>query len=221
MQGSNMAGEPDAVVDFIIAQIDAGDALPGRAIDEKEMMQVCGVSQTQVHDALIRLEADGLVQRDPRKGTVIFQPTVAEFLTILEVHANLESFAAGLAAQRITDTLKAELLSVVGACGTHAAEYGNTDPAGYYQLNTRFHETIAQAARNDLLMQMIKTNARKLTAYYRMRYRHPGASQSSAKDHVAIADLIIGSKPEAAAAAMQEHFNYDRETVMDLIASAD
>lgn len=214
-----MAGQTDAVIDLIIAQIDAGEALPGCPIEEKEMMGLCGVSRTPVREALIRLEADGLVQRHPRKGAVIFQPTVAEFLTILEVHANLESFAAGLAAQRITDLLKVELSSVVSACAAHAEAYGNADPAEYYQLNLRFHGLIARAACNDVLMQMIKTNARKLMAYYRMRYRHPGAAHSSAKDHARIAGLILSAQSKEASAAMLEHFNYDRQTVMDLIAS--
>ena len=100
-----MAGQTDSVIDLIIARIDAGDILPGNEINEKEMMEACGVSRTPVREALIRLETDGLVQRHPRKGAVIFRPTVAEFLTILEVHANLESFAAGLAGQRIKRNL--------------------------------------------------------------------------------------------------------------------
>lgn len=214
-----MSKQTGAVIDLIITQIDAGDVLPGYAIDEKEMMRLCGVSRTPVREALIRLETAGLVQRHPRKGAVIFQPTVAEFLTILEVHANLESFAAGLAAQRITDDIKAELRAIVTACETHAAAHGNTQPAVYYQLNLQFHEVIVRAAHNDVLADMVKTNARKLMAYYRTRYRHPGAALASAADHACIADHIVAHRGREAAAAMLEHFNYDRQTVMDLIAS--
>ncbi|GAB5445404.1 GntR family transcriptional regulator [Gymnodinialimonas sp.] len=213
-----MTTQTTAVIDLIIARIDAGTLLPGAAIDEKEVMATCDVSRTPVREALIRLEADGLVVRHARKGAVIFQPSVAEFLTILEVHANLESFAAGLAAQRITEDVAAELRANVAACETHAAAKGHGDPAGYYQLNLQFHEIIVRAAHNDVLARMVKTNARKLMAYYRMRYRTPGASVASAKDHGRIARLILDHRAEDAQAAMLEHFNYDRQTVMDLIA---
>ena len=91
-----MAGQTETVIDLIIARIDAGEFLPGDAVSEKEMMETCGVSRTPVREALIRLETDGLVQRHPRKGDIIFRPTVVEILTILEIHANLASFAAGL-----------------------------------------------------------------------------------------------------------------------------
>jgi DNA-binding GntR family transcriptional regulator len=214
-----VAGQTDSVIDLIIARIDAGDMLPGNEINEKEMMEACGVSRTPVREALIRLETDGLVQRHPRKGAVIFRPTVAEFLTILEVHANLESFAAGLAAQRITTPLEAELQSIVAACSDHVAAHGSSSPAAYYQLNLQFHEVIVRAACNDVLLAMVKTNARKLMAYYRMRYSHADAAKLSANEHAEIADHILGKRSFEATAAMAAHFNYDRQTVMNLIAS--
>lgn len=214
-----MTTQTETVIELIIARIDAGEVLPGAPIDEKDMMAQCGVSRTPVREALIRLETDGLVQRHPRKGAVIFQPTVAEFLTILEVHANLESFAAGLAAHRITEHQKAELAAIVTACEAHAIAHGNSEPAGYYQLNLKFHEIIVRAAHNDVLAQIVKTNARKLMAYYRMRYRHPGAAVASAQEHAQIAEHICAHRAAEASGAMLEHFNYDRQTVMDLIAS--
>jgi DNA-binding GntR family transcriptional regulator len=66
---------------------------------------------------------------------------------------------------------------------------------------------------------MVKTNARKLMAYYRMRYRHPNAAASSSKEHAQIASHILNRRRDEAAAGMLQHFNYDRQTVMDLIAS--
>jgi len=214
-----MSKQTDAVIAVITEQIDAGGLLPGDPIEEKDMMARCGVSRTPVREALIRLETTGLVQRHPRKGAVIFQPSVAEFLAVLEMHANLESFAAGLAAQRITEAIGDELRANVAACTAHAADHQNTQPAAYYALNRDFHEIIVRAAGNAVLSQTLKTNARKLMAYYRERYRQPGAAVASAREHAIIADHILSRRSEAASAAMQAHFNYDRETVMDLIAS--
>ncbi|WP_390911056.1 FCD domain-containing protein [Pseudosulfitobacter sp. SM2401] len=214
-----MAGQTDQVIALIIARIDAGSILPGNAISEKELMETCAVSRTPVREALIRLETDGLVQRHSRKGAVIFKPTVAEFLTILEVHANLESFAASLAAHRITEATEADLRANVAACQAHVDTHGNAEPAQYYQLNLQFHEIVVRAASNDVLMHMVKTNARKLMAYYRMRYRHPDAATASAKEHAVIAGHILARRSDDAASAMLDHFNYDRQTVMDLIAS--
>jgi DNA-binding GntR family transcriptional regulator len=193
--------------------------LPGYQLLEKDLMVRCGVSRTPVREAIIRLETEGLIQRHARKGAMIFKPSVSEFLTILEVHANLESFAAGLAAHRISAKVAQELRQSVIACKTHAATHGNAQPSAYYQLNMAFHEIIARAACNDIAAHLVKTNARKLMAYYRQRYNHPDAAHVSAKDHELIAEHILHGRAEEASAAMSQHFNYDRETVMDLLAS--
>ena len=214
-----MAGQTDTVIEAILLAIDEGKLGPGDVIDEQALIARHGVSRTPVREALIRLETAGLVQRNARKGAVLFKPSLEEFLGIIEVHARLEAQAAGLAARRLTPALAQELEDIVQACEAHAAEFGSSRPAEYYQLNLRFHEVIARAAGNPFLIDLIKTNARKLMGYYRARYRYPGSVEASARDHREIAMLIAGHKREEAEAAMEAHFNYDRGTVMDLLAA--
>jgi len=214
-----MAGQTDTVIEAILAAIDDGEIGPGDAIDEQALIARHGVSRTPVREALIRLETSGLVQRHARRGAILFKPTLEEFLGIIEVHARLEAQAAGLAARRLTTELAQELEDIVAACEAHAAAFGSSRPSDYYQLNLRFHEVIARASGNPFLVELIKMNARKLMGYYRARYRYPGSVEASAREHRAIATLISAHKREEAEAAMETHFNYDRGTVMDLLAA--
>jgi DNA-binding GntR family transcriptional regulator len=202
-----------------VNQIDAGLILPGEQVSEKALMAQIGVSRTPVREALIRLEAEGLIQRHARKGAVLFKPDVAEFLTILEVHSSLESHAAELAAQRITPDMANCLRDIVAACKDHVEKSGVADYAEYYTLNIRFHGTIARASGNAVLADLIRLNARKLMGYYRMRYRAPGNSAKSCSEHSVICDHIVSNRPQEARLAMLEHFNYDRFTITDLIAA--
>ena len=86
-------------------------------------------------------------------------------------------------------------------------------------MNLRFHEVVARAAGNAFLTEMVKTNARKLLAYYRARYRYSGAIAASAQDHRAIARLIVDRDSAGAEAAMQRHVQFDQITAMDLLAA--
>lgn len=214
-----MAGQTEQVLNAVLRDIDAGRLNPGDMLDETALGAAHGVSRTPVREALIKLETAGLIRRLPRKGAVLFKPTLEEFLAILEVHARLEGQAAGLAARRLSPDLARELEAAVAACETHAAERPDRDPEAYYQLNLRFHGTVARAAGNPYLTEMIKTNARKLMAYYRARYRYPGAIAASAREHRAIAGLITAHRPAEAEAAMAEHVQFDHVTVMDLLAA--
>ncbi len=214
-----MAGQTDTLIAAILEDIDAGRLAPGQEIDEAVLAARHSVSRTPIREAYIQLEASGLIRRLPRKGAVLFKPTLEEFLAIQEVHAQLEGQAAGLAARRISPVLREQLQAVVAACEAHASQKGDADPDGYYQLNLRFHETVALGAANPFLVEMIKTNARKLMAYYRARYQYPGVIAQSALEHREIATLILSHDRDGAEAAMQAHVLFDQVTVMDLLAA--
>ena len=214
-----MAGQSETLIATLMTWIDIGRLNPGDVIDEAALVAEFGISRTPLREALLQLEAVGLVRRHPRKGATVFRPTLEEFLAILEVHAKLESLAAGLAARRLSKSFAEDLERVVAACEAHAAKKGDRDPDGYYQLNLRFHETVANAAGNPFLTESIKTNARKLLAYYRARYRYAGAIAASARDHRALADLILNRDSAGAEALMLQHVQFDQITAMDLLAA--
>ena len=214
-----MAGQTDAILTRILEGIDRGELSPGDPIEEKSLIAAYGVSRTPLREAIIRLEAMGLVDRPPRKGAVLFKPTLEQFLAILEVHAKLEGQAAGLAARRHDTGALARIEATVAACEAHARTHGDADPAGYYQLNLRFHEAVALASGNPYLLEMIKTNARKLLAYYRARYRTAGAIAASARDHRTLVELIRDRKADAAETFMTDHVQFDQVTAMDLLAA--
>ena len=138
-----MAGQTETIVAAILTAIEGGSLRPGGLIDEQELIEAHGVSRTPVREAMIQLETAGLIRRLPRKGAVVFKPTLAEFLAILEVHAKLEGQAAGLAARRLSATHAAALEAAVTACEEHAARLGDGEPDRYYQLNMDFHRVVA------------------------------------------------------------------------------
>ena len=214
-----MANQTETILRTLHDWIDTGRLNPGDEIEEAALVQHFGVSRTPVREALMQIEATGLVRRLPRKGAVVFKPTLTEFLAILEVHAKLEGQAAGLAARRLSASGARALEAATAACETHFATMGEAEPDAYYQLNLRFHAAVAESAGNPFLLDMIKTNARKLMAYYRARYRYAGSIEASARDHRAIAGLIFARDSEAAEAAMRQHVQFDQVTAMDLLAA--
>ena len=214
-----MANQTETIVRTLYDWIDTGRLNPGDEIEEAALVQRFGVSRTPVREALMQIEATGLVRRLPRKGAVVFKPTLEEFLAILEVHAKLEGQAAGLAARRLSPLGARALEAATAACEAHFATLGDADPDAYYQLNLRFHAAVAEGAGNPFLLDLIKTNARKLMAYYRARYRYAGSIEASARDHRAIAARITARDSEGAETAMRTHVQFDQVTAMDLLAA--
>jgi DNA-binding GntR family transcriptional regulator len=213
-----MAGQTEILIAALMSWIDTGRLNPGDAVDESALVAEFGVSRTPVREALLQLEAVGLLRRHPRKGATLFRPTLEEFLAILEVNAKLEGQAAGLAARRLSVSGAARLEEIVLACEAHVRDKGDADSDAYYQLNLAFHEAVAIASGNAFLTEMIKTNARKLLAYYRARYRFAGAIATSAAEHRLLLSLICARDSVQAEATMQAHVHFDQITAMDLLA---
>jgi DNA-binding GntR family transcriptional regulator len=214
-----MAGQTETILSAILKAIDVGELAPGDVLEEQVLSEAHGVSRTPVREAMIQLETEGLIVRNPRKGATVFRPTLEQFLAILEVHAKLEGQAAGLAARRLSRAHRTALELVVDDCEAHAASHGDGLPDLYYQLNLDFHRTVAEAAGNGFLLEMIKTNARKLMAYYRARYHYAGVIAVSAREHREIAELIFARDAAGAEAAMERHVGFDHVTAMDLLAA--
>ncbi len=214
-----MAGQTETIISAVLADIDTGHLNPGDSIEEQALIDAHGVSRTPVREAMIQLETAGLITRHPRKGATVFRPTLEEFLAILEVHAKLEGQAAGLAARRLSKSHARTLEAATAACEAHAATHGDAEPDHYYQLNLDFHRSVAEAAGNPFLLDMIKTNARKLMAYYRARYHYAGVIETSAREHREIAKLIASRRAAEAEEAMALHVSFDHVTAMDLLAA--
>lgn len=216
-----MAGQTETIIASILKDIDDGALNPGDVIEESALIARHDVSRTPFREALIKLETSGLIERTPRKGAVVFKPSLEQFLAILEVHAKLEGQAAGLAARRLSSRHTEALEAATAACEEHAARHGDGAPDAYYQLNLDFHRAVAEAAGNTFLLEMIKVNARKLMAYYRARYHYRGVIATSAVEHRDIVDLIKARDAAGAEAAMEGHVSFDHITAMDLLAVLD
>lgn len=214
-----MAGQTELVLNAILDSIDRGRLNPGDFVEEAAMMAAHGVSRTPVREALIQLETSGLIRRLPRKGAVLFKPTLQEFLSILEVNTRLEGQAAGLAARRLSQANAAQLEASVAACEAHEAEFGGSDPDGYSRLNNRFHEVVALSCGNPFLSDLITTNGRKVVAYYRASFRYPGEIAKSTAEHRSLVTLIVDRRAEEAEELMNRHLGFDQAMAMDLLAT--
>ena len=90
-------------------RIFSGALRAGERLKERELCRELDVSRTPVREALRRLEADGLVEIEPRRGGVVAGINAEEASEIYSLGVLLESYAARLAAERATEADLAEL----------------------------------------------------------------------------------------------------------------
>src|SRR5436190_3517507 len=80
-----------------------GDIAPNARLVESEISSFFGMSRGAVRNALIRLEQEGLVVREPHRGARVRQVSDREAIEILQARAVLEGLAVRLTAERIDE----------------------------------------------------------------------------------------------------------------------
>ena len=188
--------------------IKEGVLLPGDSIDEAELASQHQVSRTPIREALIQLQAQGLLTSLPRGGMIVAKMDLQQLLSLWELLAELEGVTVRLACQRMTPD---ELKALVQLHEQSRAVVDADDIAGWQESNLRFHELIYRAARNPYLRQEV-LRMRTRTGYYR---RHAfgalGQIKSSFEQHRQIVDAFQSANAEAASAAMIAHMRPARD----------
>lgn len=205
----------EEIVSRLRALILAGVLKPGdRLATERELAEQLVVSRSAVREALLRLQAAGLVERRQGSGTRVSarvpisaalaswgdddQTSIAaasEFRTVVEPQI------ARLAASRI-DAEELEALAAVVAESSTVL-----DGPRSVQLDIAFHAGVAAATRNPLLSSLSD-----LTVSWTLEARlfsHVAASgrRLSHEGHARILRALQTSNPDAAEAAMRVHLD--------------
>ena len=175
---------------------------PGSRVSEHALAERLGVSKTPVREAMLRLRQIGVIQSDGVRGGRVARPSrtairqAYEIREALEVHAVRSATARGGAAdlERIRDAAERSL---------ECARAG--DQEGFREHDFAFHRSIAAAAGNPRLTQLIED---VLTLIVTLRQRDfPGlqASVECGHAHVQIADAMARADIEGAEASARTH----------------
>ncbi|MGR3395710.1 GntR family transcriptional regulator [Pseudooceanicola nanhaiensis] len=197
-------------------EINAGILRPGDSIDEKSLAARFEVSRTPAREAIMQLAASGLVEIRPRHGAVVVSLDAAEAVAMMETLAILEAEAAALAAQRMPEHEVAVMLSIYEDSQSSAA---SLDSDAYIELNTRFHRTIYDGARNEYLGQMIRQTRKRMAFYHSSSLYQKARLERSWQEHGNVVHAIRDGDADRAREAMRDHILSGGRVYADLVAA--
>ena len=203
MADSSSDGLGSVVYHVIRERIVLGQLRPNELISEAELAQELHVSRTPVREALQRLADERLIRSHKRRW-IVYQHTVEEISEIYEVRTALESYAARLAAARISDETLAVLDDQVNSrplCMDHGDDV-------MVKTNNLFHATIVRACGNEQLQAFVEESHRYyFNSQVALLYREADIRKSQAQ-YVALLEALKSRNPDAAEAIAREHINH-------------
>jgi DNA-binding GntR family transcriptional regulator len=175
---------------------------PGTVLREDEMMREMAIGRTPLREAVKRLALENLVAVQPRRGTFVAAVETADIVNITEVRAELEGYAAELAAQRMEPPARRaaeELLhEVEEMSGAHDQEW-------FMRLDERIHHFTWDASGNPYLTDTLERYfTHSLRIWYLVLDRVPGLGHAVHDQTQLLQALLAGDGP-AARTIMREH----------------
>lgn len=189
---------------------------PGERLDETVLATRFGVSRTPVREALMQLDAIGLIELRPRRGAVVIDPGPHRVYEMFEVMAELEGLAGSLAARRL-DASSREVITATHEKCRQSTAAGDSD--AYYYDNEEFHKAIYAAGRSAFLEEQCLQLHRRLRPYRRLQLRVRNRLSTSFAEHCAVVDAIFAGNGDEARNLLRRHVGVQGERFSDLVAS--
>ena len=191
-----------------------GTLKPGERLMEVQLADDMGVSRTPVREAIRKLELEGLVLMIPRKGAYVSGISSKDIADVFEVRASLESLAASLAAERITEQ-ELEDLNRFMVEVTINAEVGDLEKV--IQSDTDFHEQIYHASRNNRLVQIINNLRDQIQRFRSASLSHPGRIKETLEEHKRLLEAISERNIVRASSLAREHIENAESIMMEAL----
>jgi DNA-binding GntR family transcriptional regulator len=201
------------VHDLLVRMIASGSLPPGTKLIETHLARQLGVSQAPVREGLRKLEAVGIVEIQPYRGSIVRDPSPTELINALVVTGRLEALAGELA----TSVMTADLLNRLDVLVKDMFEAGSAGKASeYVRLNTAFHSLIVEAANNDALTRVWRQLEPFTRAFLDTSLVEfdPGPVGG---DHALIVEFLREGDSQAVAAALESHVLEARQVLMDAL----
>ncbi|WP_417563433.1 FadR/GntR family transcriptional regulator [Microbacterium sp.] len=196
---------------FTSGSIEPGTRLP----PERRLAATLGVGRSAVREALASLEILGIVSVKPGSGTYL-RGTASDLLPntlswglligrqrtdeLLELRAGLEIYVARLAAVRESPP---DLTRLTEAIDDMRAAIG--DLSAFADADRAFHDAVAVAAGNGLLIDQLHVVRNLLQVYAGRAVASEADARRAQEEHEAVHAAIVRRDGDAAASAMAAH----------------
>ena len=175
---------------------------PGAKLIEQDLSSEFGVSRSVIRGVLADLEAQGLVEKQPNKGTVVCKIDPESLFEILEIREVLEGLSARLAARKSSEKDWKDLEKKFGEPCEQMVK--NRKYEEYLALITEFRKRTVEAAQNEELSKLIDSIYAKIRIVQRRIIILPGRIEQAINEHRAVIKAIMESDP-ARAEKMKRH----------------
>lgn len=203
------------VVETIREKILSGEITAGQPLRQAALAEELNVSRIPVREALLQLEAEGLVAFEPHKGATATELNVDQVDELFELRAMLEADLLAASIPNLTDERIAEAQTLLNrldkALGKENA--ANT----WSELNSDYHNCLYSAANRPQTQDLVNTLNKNADRYIRMHLLWAGGISKAESEHNEILMSCRDRDVEKAVAVLKQHILGSRDEIKEFL----
>ncbi|MER6783450.1 GntR family transcriptional regulator [Streptomyces sp. NPDC000658] len=177
----------------------------GALLTEGELAEAVGVSRTPVREALLRLEAEGLIKLYPKKGALVLPVSAQEIADVVETRLLVEEHAARKAVPAPA-SLVARLEELLAQQREQAAA---GDLAAAAVTDRCFHAEIVRSGGNEILSRLYdQLRDRQLRMGVAVLHSHPDRIAKTLTEHAEILQALRSGDADRAVELVHRHIGW-------------
>lgn len=168
------------VAEYIAAKIIGGDYPGGHQIRQEAIAAELGVSRIPVREALLQLEAEGLVVIRTHRGAVVSDLSADDAIDLFDARLLLEPFLVKKAIARLSNQ---DIANVERALRDYEAAIARGDPKELSRLNWAFHTALLEPSMRPRSMAVLQTLYSSADRYLRLQIEPLKAQTKALQEH--------------------------------------
>ena len=204
----------DKAYDILKNEIITCSLEPGQQIVQSRLAERYRIGLTPIREALRRLAQEGFAQPIPRFGYIVSPITLSDVREIYELRSIIESAVVRLAAVRGLQEQLNEILASANFTYVYKDRESYTD---FLARNAAFHRTIAVAARNQRLVDLVSRLLDELTRVFHLGLDLRDSTEEMRHEHLALAQALCDRDPDRAEQIVRSEIATSQNRVMEAL----
>ncbi|MFB9886865.1 GntR family transcriptional regulator [Balneatrix alpica] len=205
------------VAEILRDKILTGEIQAGTPLRQDALAKELNVSRIPVREALLLLEAQGLVEFEPHKGATATELSVDTIHELFELRALIECEVLAQAIPHMTE-LDFKRAEDILTAFDHALDTG-TRVENWSELNQQLHAALYRAANKPLAMELIDTLNTRSDRYIRMQLLLTKKVEKAEKEHRELLDLCKAKDSKKAVTLLRKHILEAGQAIEELLRS--
>uniref|UniRef100_UPI0040481EB6 GntR family transcriptional regulator n=1 Tax=Rheinheimera sp. TaxID=1869214 RepID=UPI0040481EB6 len=203
------------VVEAIREKILTGAIKAGEPLRQAALADELKVSRIPVREALLQLEAEGLVEFEAHKGATATRLSAEQVTELFELRALLECELLRLAIPKLTEAELAQSEQLLQQMASAFHDVGTK--SSWSELNTRFHLSLYKAADRQLTFEIVQNLIINSDRYIRVHLLLAGGINKADPEHSALLNFCRKKQVKEACQLLHNHITGAAKEIVNIL----